>query len=255
MASNSRTYQDFLDMGVNSSKDFLTVRGVSVSNYTEVELVARAFSAAEMGLPIVMSSEDQAKLLQQEYKKRLKEMDLSDPKEIKDEDKKDELSLWPTITLGNIFEYILSVRDFNVEYVGKYKDQKAYSYFDSIFVGEILVSKPKDEVILLFCKVRASMSIHDEKELWVAAQPGGKILTAWCSCMAGASRCCNHVIAALYKVEYANMNEFLSPSCTSMPCAWNQATKTTIEPKRISEIIVRKKLPSKMPADPSNDVR
>ena len=165
MTSNSRTYQDFLDMGVNSLKDFLTVRGVSVSNYTKVELVARAFSAAGMGLPIVMSSEDQAKLLQQEYVKRLKEMDLSDPKGIKDEDKKDEFSLWPTITLGNIFEYILSVRDFNVEYVVKYKDQKAYSYFDSNFVGEILVSKPKDEVILLFCKVRASMSIHDGKEL------------------------------------------------------------------------------------------
>ena len=51
------------------------------------------------------------------------------------------------------------------------------------------------------------------------------------------------------------MNGFLSPSCTSMPCAWNQATKTIIEPKRISEIVVRKKLRSKMPADPSDDVR
>ena len=213
MASNSRTYQDFLDMGVNSLKDYLTIRGISVSNYKKVELVARAFSAAEMGLPIVMSSEDQAKLLKEDYVKRLKDMDLPDPNEIKDEGKKDDISLWPTITLGNIFEYILSVRDFNVEYVGKYKDQKAYSYFDSNFVGEILVNNPRDKVVIIFCKVRASMSIHDEKELWVAAQPDGKILTAWCSCMAGGSRCCSHVIAALYKVEYANNNGFLSPSC------------------------------------------
>ena len=40
------------------------------------------------------------------------------------------------------------------------------------------------------------------------ANPDDMIITAWCSCMAGASRCCNHVIAMLYKVEYANANNF-----------------------------------------------
>ena len=33
------------------------------------------------------------------------------------------------------------MKAFDKEYIGKYKDQKAYSYFDSGFVGEILLSK------------------------------------------------------------------------------------------------------------------
>ena len=34
----------------------------------------------------------------------------------------------------------LSTRDFDTEYVGKYKDQKAYAYFDSGFVGESIAA-------------------------------------------------------------------------------------------------------------------
>ena len=33
------------------------------------------------------------------------------------------------------------MKEFDKEYMRKYKDQKAYSYFDSGFVREILVSK------------------------------------------------------------------------------------------------------------------
>ena len=51
------------------------------------------------------------------------------------------MTVWPKVNLGNIFEYILRMKEFDKEYIGKYKDQKAYSYFDSGFVGEILVSK------------------------------------------------------------------------------------------------------------------
>ena len=90
------------------------------------------------------------------------------------------------------------------------------------------------------------MSIHDDKEFWIFVKRTGKIFTAWCSCMAGASGCCNHIIATLYKVEYANTNSFCSPSCTSIPCGWNQVTKKVTEPKRISEIVVWKKIRTKL---------
>ena len=44
------------------------------------------------------------------------------------------------------------MREFNNEYIGKYKDQKAYSYFHSNFVGEVLIYKGNDYLILfLFC--------------------------------------------------------------------------------------------------------
>ena len=162
-------------MEVNNLQDFLSVRGISVSGYKKVELVAMAFSAAEMDLPIVLTSEEQTKLLKEEYRKRLSERELPDPKQISSDSKIDDITSWPTITLGNIFEYILNCRDFNTEYIGKYKDQNAYSYFDSGFVGEILNNQTKNYHIL-FCDVRASMSIHQEKELWIAVKSTGNSL-------------------------------------------------------------------------------
>ena len=111
------------------------------------------------------------------------------------------------------------MKEFDKEYVGKYKDQKAYSYFDSGFFGEILVSKINEGTkIVLFYNVQGFMSIHNEKEVQVVTNPDGMIITAWCSCMAGASRCCNHVIAVLYEVEYANANNLLS--CLHIYTMW-----------------------------------
>ena len=45
------------------------------------------------------------------------------------------------ITIGNIFAFILHKKDFNTDYIGKYKDQKVYSYFDSGFAGQYLFMK------------------------------------------------------------------------------------------------------------------
>ena len=222
---NKRTYEDFFCMDINHLKDYLTVRGISTSNYTKIELVARAFSAAEMDIPIIQMTEEQARKL--EYRKKLKDCNLPDPCKISNSEKIDDVKLWPPVNLGNIFEYILGMREFNNDYIGKYKDQKPYSYFDGNFVGEVLIDKGNDYLIL-FCNVRASVSIHDDKELWIVVKPTGKIVTAWCLCMAGVSRCCNYIIATLYKVEYVNSNCFCAPSCTSMPCGWNQSTKKSL---------------------------
>ena len=59
-------------MNVNNSKDYLTVRGISVSGYNKIELVARAYSTAEMDIPIILSSADLTKNLREEYSKRLR---------------------------------------------------------------------------------------------------------------------------------------------------------------------------------------
>ena len=58
----------------------------------------------------------------------------------------------------------------------------------------------------------------------------------------------------LYKVEYANANNFCSPALISMPCDWNKSTKKIIEPKRISEIVVRKKMRSGMGDKPKDTI-
>lgn len=89
------------------------------------------------------------------------------------------------------------------------------------------------------------MSHHEENELWIAVEPTCEILT-WYSCMPGASRCCNLVIAALHKVDFANTQRYCSPACLLMSYRWNTSTKTVIRPKRIKDIVIRKRLYLKM---------
>ena len=55
----------------------------------------------------------------------------------------------------------------------------------------------------------------------------------------------NHVIAALYKIDYALEKGVLNPSCTSPLCSWNKSTKCEIEQKKIKDIVIRKKVRSK----------
>ena len=103
MASGKKQYDDFLSINVNNLKDYLIVRGISVSGYNKTELVARAYSAAEIDLPIILSSADLTKNLEEEYSKRLREFD---PKNIEKELRVDDLTAWPKVNLGtflNIF--------------------------------------------------------------------------------------------------------------------------------------------------------
>ena len=125
MASGKKQYDNFLSMNVNNVKDYLTVRGISVSGYNKIELVARAYSAAEMDLPMILSSADLTKNLEEEYSKRLREFNTLDQKNIEKELRVDDLTVWPKVNLRNIFEYILRMKEFYKEYIGKFKDQKA----------------------------------------------------------------------------------------------------------------------------------
>ena len=106
MASGKKQYDDFLSINVNNLKDYLIVRGISVSGYNKTELVARAYSAAEIDLPIILSSADLTKNLEEEYSKRLREFNIFDPKNIEKELRVDDLTAWPKVNLGkflNIF--------------------------------------------------------------------------------------------------------------------------------------------------------
>ena len=69
----SSYYERFFNMNVQALQDYLTVRGISVSGYKKAELIARAFSAAEMDLPIIMSCDEQTKVLKNDYAKKLDE--------------------------------------------------------------------------------------------------------------------------------------------------------------------------------------
>ena len=135
-------------------------------------------------------------------------MKLCDPLSISQSKCTDDISKWPKVDLGCIFGYI---------FICQYP-----SINDCI---------------------QASMTVSDTKNVWIIVQKNPvEILTCWISRMAGSSKCCNDVIALLYKVDYANKKGYLDPLCTSMPCNWNKTTKREIEPKMVRDIIIPKKL-------------
>ena len=185
---------------------------------TRVELVASAFAAAELNLPIIESTEEQQNRLKLEYEKRLASLAISDPCLV--DELVDDITKWPPVSLGSIFSCILKVRDFDREYVGKYKDQKAYSYFDSGFVDTILVHEPKEQnckkFVYVYCKVTASQSVNEKKELWVVIdKKSGEECLAWCSCIAGERlRTCSPDAVLFKSVEEAHIPANLA--CVSL---------------------------------------
>ncbi len=153
---------------------------------------------------------------------------------------KNAITTWPTLDLGKIFAFILSKKEFDNEYVGKYKLCKAYSYFASGFVGPIFTHSSPEHIILK-CQVTPSQKVRDEAHnVWVGIKKlDSTICAAWCSCTAGHSQSCNHVMALLYKVEHAVSKGYTDPSCTSVPCMWNNQTQREVQPKKIKDLRFR----------------
>ena len=100
-------------MSVQMLKDFLSVRGLATSGKKKVELVALAYSSVILNIPIQATQVDLARDLKRDYDACLLKAGLTlDPNDIPTENKVDNLMWWPKINLGNIFEYILSLRDY-----------------------------------------------------------------------------------------------------------------------------------------------
>ena len=91
------------------------------------------------------------------------------------------------------------------------------------------------------------------RQVWILTEKSGEILCAYCTCTAGLCRCCNHVIAALYKVEHAVSHGLTQSSCTSIPCQWNKPTESVSTPMAIKDIIFEKHL--KMNPNPRKSVK
>ena len=75
-----------------------------------MELVARAFSASEMNLPLVLSSAQEKQSLIKDYNKQLQEYGLTDPLKIPVSERTNNSCNWPWINLDQIFDYILKTR-------------------------------------------------------------------------------------------------------------------------------------------------
>ena len=238
---NASMLEEMTSWGTGQLKNFLIVRGMAVSGSRQ-EVLARAFVAWEQKAKIRMSESELQDKLQKDYVSRLRENKLPDPRNISKEQWEEDVTKWPRIDLGKIFSFIMESKNQEMEFIGKYKTHKAYSYYQSGFVDTIFsYNLNQENVIILKTKVTPSMSIRNEPhEVWLAIdQISLNIKCCWCSCIAGFAQTCNHAIAALYKVEFASNMEYIDPSCTSIPCGWNRSTKKTVQPSRLRDMNIR----------------
>ena len=155
---------------------------------------------------------------------------------------KKDVAQWPPLDIGKLFEYILENREFGNDYIGKYNTKKAFSYYKSGFVGTIesAVNTHRNGIIILRAKVTPSQSVRDQpRELWIALNANGKPLTAWCNCTAGYGQTCNHIIAVLFKVEYAIASDYNNPACTEVSSKWNDQTQKQVMPMKVKNMDIR----------------
>ena len=66
-------------------------------------------------------------------------------------------------------------------------------------------------------------------------QKTGNILIARCTCTAGMGSTCNHIAAALFRVEAARRLGLINPACTKKTCEWLHNRKN-VNPVKIKDI-------------------
>ena len=104
------------------------MRGLSISS-RKIKLVALAYSTSVSNTLIVCTEEEISSNLRNEYAEKLKRHNIKrDPLSVTSDCLVDDVTKWPLVDLGKIFSYMLRLKEFDAEYVGKYKDQKGYSY-------------------------------------------------------------------------------------------------------------------------------
>ena len=238
-------YDDFLEFSVHELKFFLRQRGHTLTG-TKRDLAARALVSFEKKEVPKNDSEFQ-KSIAREYSDMLAKFQLSDPLAITEW--VDSITSWPQINLGKIFHYIIENKAFDTDYIGQYKVKKAYSYFKSGFVSQILVfNEGNENKILLKSSVLPSQNVSSAEHIvWILADASGNIITAYCSCTAGLSQCCNHVIAVMYKIEYAVSQGFTRPTCTETKSKFNDRSTKIVKGCRVDDLIIEKHMAEKKP--------
>ena len=81
----------------------------------------------------------------------------------------------------------------------------------------------KKNHVFLYSSVKASQAMTEVKEVWIAIHKKKSNQKSNFMCLVfvygSAYKTCNHVIACLYKVDFANTKGFCNPSCAEQVCA------------------------------------
>jgi hypothetical protein len=172
-------YEECVSNTIGHLKDFLSARGLSCIG-SKQQLVSRCFVAWESKKPIKFTEKQQHSRLQTEYDTRLKEANLDDPRSFKDE----VWSYWPKVDLGQIFSFVLSRKEQDMDFVGHSKSQKAYPYYQSGFV-DTMYSTSLNDTKVVTSRVSPSEYKNEAHDVWIALNKRHAIVVSWCSCIEG----------------------------------------------------------------------
>ena len=212
------------------------------SNRDKKKLVARVFTASENGFQPVKTAVEKESDLITDYKNKLKidDFPIPDPFMIPrgwmEED--EGMAFWPMLSYPDIFNFLMFYpSELGSKDLSDYKNSKAYSYYKSGWLQPLQyhnLSGSKYCIIRGEC--RKSQSIKDPfHKLWIIFEKTAKIRTCHSTCMAGMGETCNHVAAAMYRVEATVRIGLTNPACTSNANEWLPDRKT-IEPKIIKDL-------------------
>ena len=234
-------YDLISSMKVEELKYFLKLRGLKVSG-RKVELVARVFAASENNVPLVKTAIEIEQDLKLEYQNKLLISDVAIPDPCKLESgwlsEENGRIFWPMVMYPDIFNYLMFYpSELGSTDLNDYKECKAYSYYRSGWLQELLYHSIDNQnpYCIIKSSCRKSEKINDAfHQLWVIIEKRtAKILRGHCSCMAGMGQMCNHVAAALFRMEATVRLGLTNPSCTSKPNEWFPCHKNVAPKKKI----------------------
>ena len=73
----------------------------------------------------------------------------------------------------------------------------------------------------------------------IVRESNARVVTAYCTCPAGLSGCCNHTTATLYCLEdyvHLGLREEEKLGCTERLQKWNQPKKRNVEPRQTDDV-------------------
>ena len=123
----------------------------------------------------------------------------------------------------DIFNYLM----FYPKQIGSthlcHKNSKAYSYYKSGWHQPLYFHKLSGiKYCILKREYRQSQRTNEiNHKLWIIMEKSGKIRSSHCTRMAVRGQSCNHVAAAIYRIEAAAVkNGLTNPSCYSTVNQW-----------------------------------
>ena len=218
---------------VDELKKYLRLRVLKVSGRKE-ELVAGVFAAVENNVQPVKSATEIEEEIRTEYQHKLKldDITITDPYLITDGwfEENDGMKLWPMILYPDIFNYLMFFpSELGSKDLNDYKNSKAYSYYKSGWLQPLYYHaiNMNSKFCIIRTECRKSQNIRDSyHKLWIVVEKKTAIIRyCHCTCMAGMSETCNHVAAAMFRIEAAVRLGLTNPVVPAQPTSGYHAIK------------------------------